>query len=337
MKYNIGMYGGSFNPLHLGHVNDIIRASNVCDKLYLVLSVSNDEKEIDYRERLMWLKSITNHMDNVEVFTIFDNNQDKETYDWLNGVNQIKSYINKPIDVVFAGSDYKNKNIWEKLYPESTIHYFDRNEIPISSTEIRNNPFKYYDYLPHIVQRHYIKKVCVIGTESCGKTTLIKNLASFFNTTYVEEAGKYVCIDAGGIDNMQKKHYFDILFKQKELERNALENANKVLLIDTDSLITLFYYNLGFDTKTKEDDYFRNIAENIGKLNNYDLYIFLEPDVNFVYDITRRTVEENVRYENNKILKQLFDNMGIKYITINGTYEERYEKSKEKVLKLIKE
>lgn len=337
MKYDIGMYGGSFNPLHLGHVNDIIKASNVCYKLYLVLSVSNDKNEIDYKERLMWLKAITNHMDNVEIFTIFDDNQDKETYDWMNGVNQIKSHINKPIDVVFAGSDYKGRNLWENLYPESEIYYFDRSEVPISSTEIRNNPFKYYNYLPHIVQRHYIKKVCIIGTESCGKTRLVKNLATFFNTTYVEEAGKYVCIDAGGIDNMQKKHYFDILFKHKELEKTALENANKVLLIDTDSLITLFYYNLGFDTNKKEDRYFKNIAESISKLNNYDLYIFLEPDVDFVYDITRRKVEDNVRYENNKILKQLFDDMGIKYITINGTYDERYEKSKERVLKLIKE
>lgn len=24
--YEIGMYGGTFNPLHLGHVNDIIMA-----------------------------------------------------------------------------------------------------------------------------------------------------------------------------------------------------------------------------------------------------------------------------------------------------------------------
>ena len=337
MKYDIGMYGGTFNPLHLGHVNDIIKASNVCNKLYLVLSISEDSNEIDYRERLMWLKNITNHMDNVEVFPIFDKNMSKETYDWMNGVNQIKSHIGKTIDVVFAGSDYKGRNLWEKLYPESKIHYFDRNDVPISSTEIRNNPFKYYNYLPNIVQRYYIKKVCIIGTESCGKSTLVKNLAMYFNTTYVEEAGRYICEEAGGIDNMQKKHYFDILFKHKELERTALENANKVLFIDTDSLITLYYYQLGFEKTNEKNNYFKNIAEGIAVLNDYDLYIFLEPDVNFVYDITRRSVDDKVRNENNIKLKQLFDNIGIKYITINGNYEERYEKSKEKVLKLIKE
>ena len=36
MKYKVGMYGGSFNPLHLGHINNIIRAANQCEKLYVV-------------------------------------------------------------------------------------------------------------------------------------------------------------------------------------------------------------------------------------------------------------------------------------------------------------
>ena len=51
--YEVGMYGGSFNPLHLGHVNDIIQAANQCKKLYIVLSVTDDPKEIDHRERYM--------------------------------------------------------------------------------------------------------------------------------------------------------------------------------------------------------------------------------------------------------------------------------------------
>ena len=297
--YDIGMYGGSFNPLHLGHVNDIIRAANVCKKLYVVLSVSNDPKEIDHRERLMWLKSITSDMENIEVFEIFDTNDSKKNYDWNNGANQIKNYIGKKIDVVFSGNDYKDRNIWETIYPESKIIYFERSEVPISSTEIRNNPYKYYEYLPNIVKKHYIKKVCILGTESCGKTTLVRNLAKYFNTSHVEEAGRYICDEAGGIDNMQKYHYFDILFKHKNDEKEALEHANKVLFIDTDSLITLYYYQLGFKDNDKVDCSFKNIAQGISLLNNYDLYLFLEPDVEWVQDGTRTYGETQVRLENN--------------------------------------
>jgi len=54
--YKLGMYGGSFNPLHLGHVNDIIEASTMCEKLYVILSYSNNRNEIDHRERFKWLK-----------------------------------------------------------------------------------------------------------------------------------------------------------------------------------------------------------------------------------------------------------------------------------------
>ena len=45
--YKVGMYGGTFNPLHLGHVNDIIKASNQCEELYVVLSVMNNFLEIE--------------------------------------------------------------------------------------------------------------------------------------------------------------------------------------------------------------------------------------------------------------------------------------------------
>lgn len=337
MKYKIGMYGGSFNPLHLGHVNNIIIASNLCEKLYLVLSVTEDEKEIDHRERFMWLKNITQDMDNVEVFEIFDKNTSKDTYDWQTGANDIKEHIGAPIDVVFSGDDYKEKNRWEELYPESEIYYIPRSNINISSTEIRSNPYKYFEYIPKCARPYFTKKVCIIGTESCGKTTLVRNLANYFNTTHVEEAGRYICDDAGGIDNMQPYHYFEILFKHKQLEKEALKEANKVLLIDTDSLITLYYYQLGFENTNELNSAFKNIAEGISVLNNYDLYIFLEPDVEWVQDGTRTYGEQEVREENNKKLKKIFDDNNIKYVCISGDYNTRYEKSKELIENLISE
>lgn len=335
MKYKVGMYGGAFNPLHLGHVNNIITASNQCEKLYVVLSVTNDPNEIDHRERLMWLRNLTSDMENVEVFEIFDTNDSKSNYDWKKGAEDIRAYIARPIDVVFCGDDYKGKNIWEELYEGSEIVYIPRSDTNISSTEIRKNPYKHFDYLPNVVRQFYTKKICIVGTESCGKSTLVRNLAKYFNTAYVEEAGRYICDDAGGIDNMQPYHYFEILFKHKQLEKDAMKNANKVLIIDTDALITLYYYQLGFENTPDFNPNFPQIAECISALNNYDLYIFLEPDVKWVQDGTRTYGDNEVRKANNQKLKQILQKNNIAYVSISGDYSERYEKSKELIKSLI--
>lgn len=38
MKYKTGMFGGSFDPLHTGHIHDIIRAASMCEELYVMIS-----------------------------------------------------------------------------------------------------------------------------------------------------------------------------------------------------------------------------------------------------------------------------------------------------------
>ena len=149
----------------------------------------------------------------------------------------------------------------------------------------------------------------------------------------MSEAGRTVCEEVG-LDNMQKRHYFEILFRHKELEIVALDTANKVLLIDTDSLITLYYYQLSYGCN---DNDFNNLASLVAKLNNYDLYLFLEPDVEWVQDGTRTYGEQSVREENNKKLKKIFDENNIKYISISGDYDTRFNKAKKLVKELIKE
>ena len=51
MKYRCGMYGGSFNPLHIGHVRCIIRAANMCERLIIVISNGRKRCEADIRVR----------------------------------------------------------------------------------------------------------------------------------------------------------------------------------------------------------------------------------------------------------------------------------------------
>jgi len=331
--YKVGMYGGSFNPLHIGYIEAIVEAANMCKKLYVVLSVTNDKNEIDYKERYTWLTSVTKDLDNVEILIMFDECNSKNEHNWIEGRNKIKKMIKEKIDVVFAGSDYKDKNIWEELYEESEIYYFKRTNI--SSTQIRSNPFKYYEYLPKCVRPYYNKKVLVVGTESCGKSTLIRNLSKVYNTTYVEERGRYVCIDCGGEEYMQPKHYLDILYEHKASEKDKMKDANKVLFVDTDAIVTYYYYMLTFKDANEYSNDYEQLAKLIAKQNKYDLCIFLEPDVMWVQDGTRIHGEEKVRWEHNKLLKKLFDEVGIKYVTINGDYQKRYVKTKELVDKLM--
>ena len=333
MKYNVGMYGGTFSPLHIGHVNNIIKASSMCNKLYVVVSESSNPDEIDIRTRMKWLNVITSDIPNIEVIKINDYSTDKENTNWELGRDDVLRQTGA-LDVVFCGSDYEGRNIWETLYPNSEIEYIPRNDINISSTMIRENPYKYFDYLPKVVQEYYTKKVCVIGGESTGKSTLVANLAKYFNTSFVPEAGRFVCEDCGGLDNMTPKDYFDILFRHKELERLEFKRANKVLFIDTECLTTLFFYKLTFDNTKDYDTNFEEIAKNISKLNDYDLYLFLEPEGTIYVDDGFR-LDESDRYINSNKLKELFDENNISYETITGSYQERYEKAKQKVNKLI--
>ena len=118
--YKIGMYGGSFNPLHQGHVSCIIQAANQCEKLYVALSNSNSKDEIPYQHRFRWLRQLTKDMENVEVLQINDNSIDKMNYDWKKGSDDVKALIGQHIDVIFRGSDYYDSNDpFSVYYPDS--------------------------------------------------------------------------------------------------------------------------------------------------------------------------------------------------------------------------
>ncbi len=280
MKYKVGMYGGSFNPLHLGHVDCIIQAANRCEKLYLVLSVGKNRNEIDYRVRYRWLYQLTKHIGNVHILVIEDSAETKQEYTtdyWQKDADWIKEQIGEKIDVVFCGSDYDENSFWNVCYPESELCIFTRNEI--SSTEIRKNPYKHWDWLPNIVRTYYNKKVLLIGGESTGKSTLTINLANRFNTNHIDEAGRDISERSGTDLLMLSEDFTEILLQHKLNEMKAIEHSNKVLFIDTDALVTQFYMNFLEDPNIDKN---KALSDVIDALNEYDLILFMEPDVAFI-------------------------------------------------------
>lgn len=333
MQYNVGMYGGSFNPLHLGHVDCIIQAANMCRELYIVLSVGNNRGEINYRVRYRWLYQLTKHIGNVKIITLFDDAATKADYTeeyWDSDAKKVKEQIGKPIDIVFCGDDYDENSFWNKCYPESEIYFFPRNDI--SSTEIRKNPYKRWDWIPNVAKPFFVKKVLLMGGESTGKSTLTINLANRFNTNYIDEAGRDISERSGTDMLMLSEDFTEILLQHKLNEINAINNSNKVLFIDTDTLVTQFYMSFLNDP---EIDRNKALSDAIDAVNEYDLILFLEPDVAFVQDGDRSEVIRDDRETYSNKIKDLITSHGKNFIVINGTYQERYIKAVEAVERLL--
>ncbi|MEH7177525.1 multifunctional transcriptional regulator/nicotinamide-nucleotide adenylyltransferase/ribosylnicotinamide kinase NadR [Neobacillus vireti] len=325
----VGFFGGKFLPLHLGHVYAIVHASAIVDELYVVLSHS----EIRDRElcrntkmnfipaqiRLRWLSQLTRDMPHVKVVSIEDN-QDNDNYNWTEGAQLIKKAIGKPIDYVFS-SEIEYNDIFKELYPNAIHKLIDpmRTHVNISATAIRREGvFRHWEFIPDLVKPYFVKKIVVVGTESCGKSTLTRNLARIYNTTYVEEYGRTLCEELGGCDGiMIKEDYQKIAYGHKMAEYNAIEKANKIVFIDTEAIVTQFYSNL-------YNDEHQPVLDEIAKLQDYDLWLFLEPDVKWVDDGLRVHGEENVRVKNNHDLRKLLDRQDIEYKILSGNYENRF-------------
>src|SRR5205814_5917310 len=70
--------------------------------------------------------------------------------------------------------------------------------VPISGTLIRQDPIKHWEDLPEVVRPYFVKRVCVFGPESTGKSTLARDLARHFQTVYASEYARPLLDPQGG-------------------------------------------------------------------------------------------------------------------------------------------
>jgi len=182
--------------------------------------------------------------------------------------------------------------------------------------------------MPSHVRSYFVKKVVIIGTESCGKSTLTKLLANKFNTKYIPEVGREYC---ERYDNQLTIDMFDdIAMEHYLLQKKTLNECNDVLFVDSDAIITKYYLDKYFNTDSQ-------LVLEIIKKQDFDSCIYLEPDIPWEDDGLRFLGEPEVRNQCNIQLKSMYNKRGIQYTTISGSnYINRFNEAVKLVNQLLK-
>lgn len=328
----VGYYGGKFCPFHKGHLYAMLKAASMVDHLYVVVSyIEERDKElcekanieyIDYKKRALWIRQETKAQPNITVLYIEDipfAYKGKE-YAWVEGQKRVQEAIGEKITHVFSSeSEY---DFWfKKCFGEDINHVIideARMLFPISATKIRNEGvYRNWEMIPVSCRPHYTKKIAVVGVESTGKSTLVKNLAKLFETTYADEYGRVLSEELGnGSDLLTDDHYKEIVYGHKHLEYQELKKANKVFFLDSEAVVTQYYAKM---YQGHELDF----VESVIKTQDYDLYILLEPDVQWVSDGFRTISDKTERERTNEILKEMFRERKIPFVSVSGNYEKR--------------
>lgn len=326
MRVSVGLVLGKFMPLHSGHELLINWAVKKCDKLY-VLVCTQDNEPIDPQNRFLWVRKTFENNHKIEVVRF--HNELPNSSESSRDISKVWSeYLKErfPDVTVFFGSERYVEYVAEYMNIDYEIFDEKRIEVPISATDIRNNPIQNWDYISEYFKEHFVKKICIFGPESCGKSTLTKNLAKHFNTAFVPEMARQM-IDDGGItmDDLQLKHLEEFAIIQKNMVISMTKFAKGVLFCDTDNLTTQVFAK----------EYFNRVSETISCQNKikYDLYFLLTPDVPWINDGQRNLGHK--RWEMFNKCKDILDEHNVNYVVIDGDWNERFQKSVNLVKKLI--
>jgi NadR type nicotinamide-nucleotide adenylyltransferase len=237
-----GVVVGTFNPPHRGHrflidtaVSRSVRAT--------VMVVDGPGEEPAAAVRAGWLREL--HPD-AAVIVISDLEADDDSRDWARHVREAMGGAR--IDAVFDSEAYGAS--WAAAIAElqgapCEDVFVGRSYVEISGTQVRADPAGSWRFIDAPVRAHYVRRVCIVGAESTGSTTLARSLAAAYATIWVPEYGREYTVEkftVGTGEQWLPSDFLRIALEQNALEdRMAREAPEGIMFCDTDSLATALW------------------------------------------------------------------------------------------------
>lgn len=293
-----GFIFGKFAPFHKGHEYLVEQARISCERLTIVVC-SNDKDNIPGWLRYHWVKSSFPALDVRHLI-------EGDIVQFLQTVEQ------KGAPILFDSGIKYLKTAQTLGFLHQSIDP-NRENYPVSSGEIRLNPLANWAMLPRVVRPHYIRRVALVGPESCGKSYLAQQLARHFDTVFVEEYGRTYC-EKHGMDSTELD-FAHVAGGQLYREDEMALDANRLLFCDTELIVTQVWSEVYFKGKCQPWIYWAN------HFRRYDLYLLCAPDIPWVSDGLREF--EDQREWMFERLKEELEARGLLIRVVQGNFSER--------------
>ncbi len=310
--YERGLVVGKFYPPHRGHKYLIDTALSKCDHVTVILCWKQSET-ISPTLRAQWLQKIH---PTAEIKVVEDNKlDDSDSKGWAEFTLKALGYTP---DVVFTSESYGEP--YARFM--GTIHVMvdkDRVDVPISATKVRSNPTEYARFLEPCVRGYFARRVCILGAESTGTTTLAKALAEHYQTAWVPEYGRTYAegkLFSKDKDIWNSEEFERIAFAQNALENALAEASNGLLICDTNAFATTVWHERYLRERSDK-------VEAIAQRCASDFYIVTGDEIPFVQDGTRES-ESFRHWMHKRFIERLIEDQK-PYIIVSGSEAHRLE------------
>jgi NadR type nicotinamide-nucleotide adenylyltransferase len=317
-----GLVLGKFYPPTLGHCYLVDFARHYVRDLTVIVGTLEHE-EIPGALRVAWMREL---FPDVRVVHLTDDNPqypDEHPDFWKIWRKSIRRHVPSGPDIVFASEDY-GATLAEVLGATYVPVDHARVARSVCATAVRRDPMGHWDFLPVAVRPYFVRRVCILGPESTGKSTLAARLARHFNTVMVPEYARGL-IDVCGGHGLD--HLFPTIVRGQAASEAALaRQANRVLLCDSDALTTLLYRRLYVGDCP---DYLRTAVEQ----ERYDLYLLTNHDTPFVDDPQRHHPEARSWFFEQ--CTEWLQQRSASFVVLSGAWDARFEAARAAVDALI--
>ena len=277
-RFRTGVIAGKFYPPHMGHQYLIESALAQCEELY-VLACFNPSQTIPIARRVEWLREMCPA---ARVLSVLDVPADDDSAGWAAYTRQILGFAP---EAVFSSETYGDA--YARFLGATHVSIDpQRGRVPCSATMIRNDPLSHLEFLAPCVRAWFVRRVCLVGAESTGKTTLATALAEHYGTVWMPEYGREYCdvkAVTGNIEHWESAEFEHIAREHARREDLLAREANKLLIVDTDAFATAIWHRR-YMNDVRSPAVERLAAERQGL---YQLYLLCDTDIPWVQDGTR--------------------------------------------------